>query len=279
MKKKEISPMKSNIVKRLFSVIIICCLCLAVFLPSADSEIDPDEAAGQYAIHCEFCHHPSGTDDFPNKNSFTSAADLIDAYNREEDEHQTVNFSCDSNCVENTITYVWEVLWGNTSNDPDDAVNETTMQLYATKCASCHGESATDVFPNLVTFTSANELINTYSEVVPHNGVEDCDTTCINTTNTYIWETLWGNNLSAAELYTLKCAECHGASARYAFPNRGAFTSESQLIAAYADVPAHDHVETCSATCIESTNTYIWYVLWDKVTHENTGCFIHSMNR
>lgn len=157
-------------------------------------------------------------------------------------------------------------------------LDEAAVQ-YTNLCESCHGSSGENRFPNKNSYTSASGLIDIYDSIGVHDDISPCDTDCVENTNTYIWETLWGNGLSAAEIYMLKCAHCHGALAQDYFPNKDIFTSEAELISAYADVSAHAHVETCGVTCIETTNAYVWNSLWDNADPENTGCFIGSLKR
>jgi hypothetical protein len=98
---------------------IACALTLAAGVWPSWADVDLAAAADLYEINCASCHGDTGEKDFPNRNRFTSAEDLIEKYD-DVSVHSVVR-DCDTDCLRDTNVYIWEVLWGNVScTDADE---------------------------------------------------------------------------------------------------------------------------------------------------------------
>jgi mono/diheme cytochrome c family protein len=211
-------------------------------------------AEDEYVDLCAGCHGDDGLGYYALDASvcdMDSIEAMVDCYPGISSHDSVTN---DDTVVWNTNRYIYEVIG---VVDAEDKYNG--------KCAGCHGEDGLGYYEidgSNCSLESADAIIACYNEsddISAHDSVSGCGESCIEETNTYIYDVLLPE--IGEGLYMDLCASCHGDDGMGSAPLDGSvcdLETLDEILECYPGISAHGGVTDCDDTCVLLANRYVF---------------------
>lgn len=153
-------------------------------------------------------------------------------------------------------------------------VNAAPIDDYTANCVSCHGQGGMGEYPldgSYCPMETLEEILVCYPTISMHDYVEDCDDTCIEEANSYVFDVLLLQ--IGASQYSQMCASCHGDTGMEGAAIDGSecdLSSVESIADCYPSVSAHGSITECDDACVWNVNRYVSEVLLGGGTDEDT---------